>query len=603
MDQSHKTCPRCGLTKHMSAFYRKHDICRKCVAGEDKPTLEDKAAARKREKLLLEEIKKIAKENIQKRKVVKRKKAIAKLIPVEIDEETNTVQTDAATKELARRELGRRRLIEFIKQFHPKYKAGWVHYDICKRLEKFAEDVTAGKSPRLMLLMPPRHGKSQIVSRLFPAWYLGHHPDQEFIGCSYNMPLALDFSREIRDVIRSNYYHKLFPETELNPDFQSAEAWRLKSKTGVGAGGYNAAGVGGGITGKGAHVLVIDDPIKNQEEADSADIRQKIWDWYVTSAYTRLAPDSGVLIIQTCWHDDDLAGRLQTAMHENPEDPDIDQFEVIKYPAIAEEDEEFRVKGDALHPERFNIQRLQRIKRTLGERAWGALYQQDPVTEEGAYFTKQMQKFRDETPPIAEMDIYQTWDFAISDKQQKANNWTVGVTVGLDYNDTMHVLERVRLKTNDAAEIEDAIISMYARYKDVSGVGFEDGQIWKTMKSSLARRMNARKVYIPLNDENILKPITDKMTRARPLQSRLQNKKVTFPKGHEWVDEMWKEFLRFPGGAQDDQVDALAWCARLILGKSPPAQPVAPRPKVEKTVAEKIRGLARGTSIGSHMAA
>lgn len=508
---------------------------------------------------------------------------------------------DPVIQELAKRELARRRLIQFVLQFHPRYKAGWVHHDICQRLEKFAAAVDRGESPRLMLLMPPRHGKSQLASKLYPAWHLGHYPHHEFIGCSYNISLALDFSREIRDVIKSTQYAKLFPKTALNPDFMSAEAWRLQSSTGVGAGGYNAAGVGGGITGKGAHVLVIDDPVKNAEEAESPDIRQKIWDWYTSSAYTRLAPGGGVLVIQTWWNDDDLAGRLQTAMKE---DPDADKFEVIKYPAVAEEDEAFRQKGEALHPERYDLTALDRIKRTLGDRHWSALYQQSPVSLENAFFSKDMFQYRTETPQLCDMDIYQAWDLAISNKQQKANNWTVGFTVGLDCRDNVHVLERVRMKTNDSAEIEDAILDMYARYPRIAGIGFENGQIWKTMRSSLQRRMVERRIYMALSDDMVLQPITDKEVRARPLQARMQNRKVTWPRGQEWVDEVIKEFTRFPGGAQDDQVDSLAWAIQLLLGKSPPAEPVYRGKRMEKTVEEKIRDFARfGGKDFSHMAA
>jgi len=539
---------------------------------------------------------KIRQENGKRRS---KKTALKKLMP---ETPAGGPAVDPIIQELAKRELARRKLIEFIKQFHPRYKAGWVHHDICRRLEKFAAAVDRGESPRLMLLMPPRHGKSQIASKLYPAWHLGHYPHHEFIGCSYNISLALDFSREIRDVIKSDQFSKLFPKTALNPDFMSAEAWRLQSATGVGAGGYNAAGVGGGITGKGAHVLVIDDPVKNAEEADSPDIRQKIWDWYTSSAYTRLAPGGGVLVIQTWWNDDDLAGRLQTAMKE---DPDADKFEVIKYPAIAEEDEEFRSKGDPLHPDRYDLQALERIKRTLGDRHWSALYQQSPVSLENAYFSKDMFVYRNETPQICDMDIYQAWDLAISNKQQKANNWTVGVTVGLDHTDMIHVLERQRMKTNDSAVIEDAILDMYARYPRVAGIGFENGQIWKTMQSSLKRRMTERGIYIAINDDNVLQPVTDKEVRARPLQARMQNRRLRFPRGQEWVDEMIKEFTRFPGGAQDDQVDALAWCIQLLLGKSPPQAPVYRGRKMEATVEEKIRNMGRfgGENGAGHMSA
>lgn len=566
----------------------------------DSLTLEQQASEHLKKKLLKEELKKLAKEQFTAKKAAKRKAAVKKLIP-SIPEDAPAQKVDSAYQELARRELARRKLIEFVQQFHPRYKAGWVHHDICRRLEKFAADVDAGLSPRLMILMPPRHGKSQLASKLYPAWHLGHYPHHEFIGCSYNISLALDFSREIRDVIKSDYYHKLFEKSVLNPDFMSAEAWRLLSSTGVGAGGYNAAGVGGGITGKGAHVLVIDDPVKNNEEAESPDLRKKIWNWYQSTAYTRLAPGGGVLIIQTWWHDDDLAGRIQKEMAE---DTEADQFEIVKYPAIAEEDEEFRLEGEALHPARYDLEALLKIKRTLGTNYWSALYQQAPISEEGAYFTPAMFVYAEEKPVIESLDIYQAWDFAISEEQVSHGDWTVGITMGVDYENTAHVLEMVRMKTSDTSKIEDAIIDMYLRYPAVSGFGVEDGQIWRTFKKGLQRRMKDRGAFMPLDEkENILKAVKSKMARARPLQGRMQNRKVKFPRGVEWFDTMQREMLRFPAGAHDDIVDAMAWAAQLVVGKEPPARPRGFSSKPELTVAQKLAKLGRGNVSGhSHMA-
>lgn len=305
----------------------------------------------------------------------------------------------SAQAELASRILSKRRLLPFIQRLNSRYKAGWVHEDICRRLEKFSEDVANEKSPRLMILMPPRHGKSEIASRMYPPWHLGRYPDHEFIACSYNVGLTMTFSRKIKDAMQDDSYQSVF-ETRLNPSHQGAEEWGLDGKRG----GYVAAGVGGGITGKGAHVLLIDDPIKNAEEADSADTREKLWDWYGSTAYTRLAPGGGVLVIQTWWHDDDLAGRLQLAMKN---DPEADQFVIVKYPAIAEADEYLdldtdlisydevpdngrllRKKGECLHRERYDEDALKRIKNTLPTRWWSALYQQNPVPDDGGYFTK-----------------------------------------------------------------------------------------------------------------------------------------------------------------------------------------------------------------------
>lgn len=526
-----------------------------------------------------------------------RKQRIAKIIPaVFSDEETPIV--DPAQKELATRVLGRRRLIEFTKQFHSRYLAGWVHHDICARLEKFAADVDAGLSPRLMILMPPRHGKSHLASQAYPAWHLGHYPSHEFIACSYNVDLARKFSRKVRMILRSPRYEKLFPKTKLDPESQSSEEWQLlPTGGGMEAGGYVAAGIGGGITGKGAHVLVIDDPIKNAEEADSSDTREKIWDWYTSTAYTRLAPGGGVLIIQTCWNDDDLSGRIQTAMAE---DEGFDQFVVVKYPAIAEEDEAYRVKGEALHPERYSLAQLLQIKKNMdlkGSRWWSALYQQNPVPVEGAFFTKSMFVFRTEQLEGRILNIYQAWDFAISEKRQ--SDYTVGSTMGVDHENRAHVMEVKRFKSSDGAVIVKEMLDAFERFPRVRGIAVEDGQIWKTLKTLFDAECKRRKLFPAVTT---CLPVTDKTVRAGPLQGRMQQGNVTFPPvvdGPGWMTEVMKELLRFPAGIHDDIVDALAWCATLLLGKSPPAAPREPTRKREKTTAEKIRALGRGMGGGA----
>lgn len=192
--------------------------------------------------------------------------------------------------EFAARELCRRKLLPFIQRFRPKYTAGWVHEDICRRIERFVKQVEAGLSPRLLLMMPPRSGKSEISSRHTPAWILGQHPDWEIIAGSHTSSLSLSFSRYLRDVMRDPAYTAVFPEARLDPSSQSVENWNLTN-----GGGYLAAGVGTGITGRGAHVLLLDDLVKDIEAADSLTIRDNTWEWYLSTAYTRLAPGGGVL--------------------------------------------------------------------------------------------------------------------------------------------------------------------------------------------------------------------------------------------------------------------------------------------------------------------
>ncbi len=465
---------------------------------------------------------------------------------------------------------------------------------------------------------------SELASRMFPAWHLGHHPDHEIIACSYNVSLAMSFSRKVKEVLHDPAYQSVFT-TRLHPDFQANEEWGIAGSRG----GYVAAGVGGGITGKGAHVLLIDDPIKNAEEADSPDVREKLWDWYGSTAYTRLAPGAGVLVIQTWWHDDDLAGKLQTAMSS---DPESDEFELVKYPAIAEHDEYLdtqsdlityvshnvdpttydpyeplqaharaaaqkvdltglrflRGKGGALHPQRYDTKKLHAIRKTIPPRFWAALYQQNPVPDDGAYFTKDHFRLAP-LPPLRKANVYVAFDFAISEKKQ--NDYTVGVVGLQDENDVLHVAEVMRFKSGDGMFIVESILNLCQKWYSPNLIlGFEDGQIFRAIESLLKKRMRERKFY---PSTQLLKPITDKMARARPLQGRMQQGMVSFADGAQWFDAARAEMLRFPAGVHDDQVDALAWMATMVVGREPPRQQQAKAPKSWK---DKLNSMGKATS-------
>ena len=491
-----------------------------------------------------------------------------------------TEQEIAAQAELASRVLSRRSLLPFVQRVNTRYLAGWVHEDICRRLEKFSEDVAKGLSPRLMLLMPPRSGKSELCSRSFPSWHLGRNPHHEIIACSYNVSLAMTFSKKVKELMQDPVFQPVF-DIRLDPNNQSAEEWALdRSVSRAHTGSYVAAGVGGGITGKGAHLLIIDDPLKNAEEADSADTREKLMDWYGSTAYTRLAPGGGVLIVQTWWHDSDLAGQLQTAM----KDPTADQFVVVKYPAIAEEDEYLdydtdliargeppvngkllRRKGEALHPERYDLDKLNQIKRTISPRFWSALYQQNPVPDDGAYFLKEHFR-RGPIPHITRANVYIAWDFAISEK--KTNDYTVGTVLLHDENDVLHVAEVVRFKSGDGLFICDAILNLSKKwYTPGQQLGFEDGQIYRAIESLLKKRMQELRHYPSIK---VLKPITDKLARARPIQGRMQQGMISFNVEGEWYDACRLEMLRFPAGAHDDMVDSLSWATQMAIGRTPP---------------------------------
>ena len=515
-------------------------------------------------------------------------------------------------QELAQRELCRRRLLPFIQRFRPQYSAGWVHADICRRLERFVEQIEQKKSPRLLLMMPVRHGKSEICSRHFPPWVFGKHPEWEIIAASGAQNLALSFSRYGRDVMRDPAYSVVFPNTSLDPSTQSVENWNTTK-----GGGYLAAGIGSMITGRGSHCLIIDDPVRDAQAADSATIRDNVWEWYMSTAYTRLAPGGGVLGIMTTWNEDDWAGRIQQVMRTG----DGDMFEIVRYPAINDIGDEYllpddtieqfpqgsdippnarllRKQGSALHPARYPLEELKKKKANyiaLGQkRWWDALFQQNPLPEDGDYFTPSMFNYYSTPPDRRDLHVYQTWDFAISADQK--NDYTVGTTIGVDHRNSIYVLDVRRFKSGDGIIIADTIIDYVKEYDPVL-IGVEDGQIWRTLEAQFLRACEEHRVF---PSYEVLKPLTDKFVRASPLRGQMQAGKVLFDKHAHWFGALYQEFLRFgAGGVHDDQVDSLSWGVRLTLSRAAPKREIK-EPNLPSW-RDRLKVGYKGTT--SHMAA
>lgn len=231
-------------------------------------------------------------------------------------------------------ELARRDLIDFTINTKPDFVTGWFNQIIAQELQQFYQDVIDGKQPRLMIFAPPRSGKSELFSRRFPAWAFGKNPDLQIIACSYSADLASRMNRDVQRIMDDEIYHSIFPESSLNNKristlsgqaLRNSEIFEILGHSGA----YRSAGVGGGITGMGADIAIIDDPIKDAKEANSETVRNGVWDWYSSTLYTRLSPRSGVLLGMTRWHEDDLAGRLIEEAKNGG-----DQWRIIKFPPL-----------------------------------------------------------------------------------------------------------------------------------------------------------------------------------------------------------------------------------------------------------------------------
>lgn len=449
--------------------------------------------------------------------------------------------------------LSRRRartgLIPFTEYTLPTYREAAHHTLIAEKLEA----VERGEIDRLMINMPPRHGKSELASRRFPAWFLGCHPSKSVIAASYNSDLAADFGRQVRNIVASKEYGNLFG-TKLAEDSRAANRWNTSE-----GGAYVAAGVGTAITGRGADILLIDDPVKDREEADSEIQRQKVWDWYTSTAYTRLAPGGRIIVIQTRWHEDDLSGRLLVEQSKGG-----DRWEVLELPAITSD-------GQALWPAFYPLEVLERTRRVLPPRDWSALYQQRPAPDEGAYFKRDWFRWYDEKP--AQLRIYGASDYAVTDG---GGDYTVHIVVGVDPDDNIYVLDLWRGQTASDVWIS-AWLDLVRQYKPMMWAE-EQGQIVKSIGPFLEKRMREERVYCRREQ---ITSASDKPTRSRAIQARTSMGKVYLPSKAPWMAEFTRELLTFPAGKHDDQVDTFGLVGRM-LDEMVPA--TAPKADIKKPV-------------------
>ena len=456
------------------------------------------------------------------------------------------------------------------------------HIDL---IDSLLVQVAAGELKRLIVSVPVRHGKSEMCSRFYPAWRLGMFPSKRVVVAGYGSEFAEEWGGKARDLLVE--FGQRFYGVGVNRGSAAKARWTLDQL----GGGMFALGVGGQLTGRGADDLIIDDPHKNSEEADSQVLRDKIWNWYWGTAYTRLEPHGAIVLLMARWHEDDLTGRLLN----HP--IDLEPWTVVTLPALAEEDDALgRAEGEALWPGRYDQRQLEAIRQAQLPRYWSALYQQRPSPAEGFLFKRQdFRYWRMEThdfggpasnyflpsedggmPKVYDTGLcptFQTVDVAISSKQTA--DWTVIATWRTTAGGELLLidLERQRFEEQQIAEFMMRCNDKHNRppmWVEKFGAG----------RSPLA--ILSRQGYPVLDLPPEAGTKLDKVTRAFGAISLYQQHKIFHPPQTEWLGAFEDELCVFDKGRNDDQVDAVSYAARLLplLGGSqeyvfrPQAKPI-----------------------------
>lgn len=428
-----------------------------------------------------------------------------------------------------------------LREFITAVRPGYIWYPHCQKLTETLEKVARGDIKRLMVFLPPRHSKSETVSRLFAAYFLVCHPDR-WVGLnSYSAELAFVLSRAARE------FYQRFGKT-VKSDASAVKHWETER-----GGGMWAAGVGGPITGKGFHLGIIDDPLKNAEEAASEVIREKQKEWYSSTFYTREEPDGAIIVIQTRWNEDDLSGWLLA--QENDELPE--KWHVVNLPAIAESDDhqwpesvtvgqDWRQAGQALCPERYDADRLAKIRARIGSYYWHALYQQRPSPREGSFFQRAWFSIQDAVPVGCTFVRY--WDNAATEGD---GDYTAGVLVAKTPEGRYLVVDVVR---GQWSPYQREQIKQQTAQLDKTMYGRVT--VWQEQEPGGSGKESAQSSVRGLagHDAHFESVSGDKQHRAEPFAAQCEAKNVSLVRG-EWNAAYLNELCSFPHGRHDDQVD------------------------------------------------
>ena len=418
-----------------------------------------------------------------------------------------------------------------------KYKAP-LHI---MELNRLLLQISDGKISRLAVFMPPRHGKSELISKYFPAYYLATHPDNRVMLASYESDFAASWGLKARTILED--HGNDFPgQIRIDKDSSARSRWDIEGHLG----GMVTAGVGGPITGKGADLLIIDDPVKSDEQANSRTYREKTWNWYKSTAYTRLESDGAIILIMTRWHESDLAGKI---LEKSKED-----WTILKLPALAEEKDQLgRKPGDALWPERFSNKRLLETKYEIGSYWFNAMYQQRPQPHGGVLLKKKWLNYyqASEIPNLDDMSIYQGWDLAISTKETA--DYTVCTTIGVSNKNEIYVLDWYRSRIDFPTQVK--MVENLASKWHPEMIAIESNAYQKALPQQLKETS-----MLPIKEVN---RTNDKVTRIISGFIYFENGKVQLPEKHLELKNFINEYMYFPRGEHDDMLDSMELVLKL----------------------------------------
>lgn len=482
----------------------------------------------------------------------------------------------AAKKEMAQRELARRHFYDFIAYTHPEFKLGAFHKELCNKLEQIAYDVSAGKKRLLIIEAPPRHGKTEIVTKNFPAWIFGIMPHAKVMAAAYSMTKAKDYSKAIQLYLMQHRYKNVFPNTMCAETKSGANAIYKRTASEFDIIGhlesYKCAGVGGAFTGSGGQFLIVDDPIKNAEEAESPVRRQAIYEWFTSSFATR--GDAGgfaIIICATRWHYMDLTGMLLHDAEESKSQgkPALD-WDILSFPAIAINDEPWRKAGEPLHPDRFGLTDLEQLRHLVGEKVWSALYQQKPTLDGGNFIKWEWFKTI-EAHKLENINFEFTFITAdTAQKTKEINDYTVYTAWGF-HNNKLYMLDMFRGKVR-SKEREDAARLFYAKnFKHPFYGMFIESKVSGT---DLAQRLQDGDPDRGIDSLIVYElersgKSSDKVSRASNVLSYIEVYGIYMSDAISGILDVKEEIMHFPVAQHDDIVDTIIDAVDIAYRRKP----------------------------------